>query len=355
MNYLGLGLIAFGSVLYWLFGKLVGAIGFQNPYANMPEFLRRNPILRYGLYTLPFIVWFVGIVLCFIYSLPLGFVSLAVVVVLWIGLSPLPGQSGANTRVIPREINTKTDYRGTGIGPMSRDTPTKNAKVGTNAALDSIEQQDTKGSQKQKVPIEQIGDLLIGGTLQVVTEDWGKINQNLKMVVQDWFDKVDEKELRKEYWAALISMSLGLADYESGLDAGKRDAIRRCVLQKLKDSPNKVGPIDEVTEYMSDWDNAMEQWRQWFANGKTSPDHYVPLWRWNQSNRWRNQQPNDYGPDVAPQDAIAARFCERMGFREISNEGSEEFLSPTMVTMIRKYLKPQGDFWKKAVEQFKIE
>jgi len=254
-------------------------------------------------------------------------------------LSPLPGQSGVNSRVIPREISTKTDYRGMGIGPMPRDTPTK----------------DTKGSQKQKVPIEQIGDLLIGGTLQVVTEDWGKIRQNLKMVVQDWFDKVNEKELRKEYWAALISMNLGFADYESGLDASERDAIRSCVFQKLKDSPNKVGPIDEVTEYMSDWDNAMEQWRQWFANGKTSPDHYVPLWRWNQSNRWRNQQPNDYGPDVAPQDAIAARFCERMGFREISNEGSEEFLSPTMVTMIREYLKPQGDFWKKAVEQFEIE
>jgi len=147
MNYLGLGLIAFGSVLYWLFGKFVGAIGFQNPYANMPEILRRNPILRYGLYTLPFIVWLVGIGLCFIYYLPLGIVSLAVVVVLWIGLSPLPGQSGPNSRVIPREISTKTDYRGTGIGTMPRDTSTEDTESQIEAVLDYIGQQDPGVSQ----------------------------------------------------------------------------------------------------------------------------------------------------------------------------------------------------------------
>ena len=107
MNYLGLGLIAFGSVLYWLFGKLVGAIGFQNPYANMPEILRRNPILMYGLYSFPFIVWIVGIVLCFIYSTILGFVASCIVVVLWIGLSPLPGQSGGSTRPMLKETLTE--------------------------------------------------------------------------------------------------------------------------------------------------------------------------------------------------------------------------------------------------------
>jgi len=86
VQYIGIALIVFMDS-----GVLRDPLLFRTTFLiNSPEIIRHYPRLAFIFACSPYILWAGGIVFSFLYSITFGFISLGVVFVLWIALSPTP-------------------------------------------------------------------------------------------------------------------------------------------------------------------------------------------------------------------------------------------------------------------------
>ena len=207
---------------------------------------------------------------------------------------------------------------------------------------------------KTKMAVADVAIMIISAVSKTTIDNLDKVKHTMRRIVGDSVDKISDDKIQLEFFAALLSTVLGLADYEYNLDKRKRDAIRSSVLEHLKDAPGTlINTFKDVSDYMMHWDMAMKELNAWFDYKEKKPwVEYVPHWRWQKHG---NQSPKDIHPEVLPEDAIAGRFCERLGFHNVVEVGSEEILSPVMILGMRVLFNLEKGIWASFLEKYEID
>jgi len=174
------------------------------------------------------------------------------------------------------------------------------------------------GVGKKKVSVQEAAQAFMGTTANAVAANWDEIKRSLREFGGDAVDKVDNDDLEQEVWLAVLSVSMQAVD--NLLEKHRSRAVRNHVLQKLEAASDDQYAYKSVIDYNEQWHGALD----------------------------------DPAGNLRPWDAIAGRFCEKMGFHNVVEIGSEKFLSPIMLIGISQILMFQAGWWKAYLEKFKV-